>query len=159
MMRTPRSAAPHTRLSRSGASLIEVLVACLILAIVAIATAACLYQSRAQASIQRNRRTAMEFANARLEALRNAPYTVIQPPTQTYTAYYLDDITGSWRVSASDQGETVTLSGRSLPMTTTVQYMDADGGAASYDCLRITVHVWYRDGANDVVRLQTIRSP
>ena len=147
------------RQTRSGTTLVEVLVSCLILAVIAVGTGACLSLSRTGAAVQRNRRTAMELANSRMEEIRGALYAAIVPPVASYDTYYLDFITGAWRVSATDQGETVTLGGRSRPMVTTVQYMDVDGGPASYDCLRISVSVQYRDTARDAVTLQTVRSP
>ena len=148
-----------SRQPRSGTTLVEVLVSCLILAVIAVGTGACLSLSRTDASVQRNRRTAMELANSRMEELRSALYSDLVPPAANYDTCFLDFMTGAWRVSATDQGETVTLGGRSRPIVTTVQFMDADGGSASYDCLRISVSVQYRDAVKDTVTLQTVRSP
>ena len=148
-----------SRQPRSGTTLVEVLVSCLILAVIAVGTGACLSLSRTDASVQRNRRTAMELANSRLEEIRGAPYSDVCPASQSYDVNFVDWMTGSWRVSNADQGETVTIGGRTRPISTTVQYMDVDGGAATYDCLRIAVSVAYGGGPEDVVRLATIRSP
>ena len=145
--------------ARAGGTLVEVMVSCLILAVIAVATAACLYYAREQTSVQRNRRTAMELANSRLEEIRGAPYSDVSPSSHNYDTNFLDRMSGSWRLSNADQGETVTIGGRTRPITTTVQYMDVDGGSATYDGLRIAVSVGYSGGAEDVVRLATIRSP
>ena len=153
---TPRRAGPP---ARAGATLVEVLVAAVILAVVALATAACLYHARAQARLQGDRRLALEMANSRLEELRGAAYATLCPLARNYTPCYVDRMTGAWRVSAADPGETVTLAGQSQPITTTVQYQDACGGGTTYDCLRIKVKVQYRAGANNVVNLETMRSP
>ena len=105
-----------------------------------------------------DRRMAMEMANSRLEDVRGAPYSVLTN-SLSYNVYYLDKITGAWRMSASDQGETVSINGRNRPITTTAQYLDADGGSASYDCLRVTASVRYGNAAKDTVTLSTIRAP
>ena len=147
----------HT--ARGGSTLVEVIVACVILAVIAIATASCLYLARGGTTVQRNRRSAMELANSRMEELRSAAYPSIAPPTLTYAVQYLDRIGGVWHASATDPNETVVIGGIARPMVTTVQYVDADGGSASYDCLRLKVVVQYRGNAGDVVILETIESP
>ena len=53
----------------------------------------------------------------------------------------------------------MTINNRVLPMTTTIQYMDVDGGSTSYDYVRIVVSVGYRVGSADRVTLETFRSP
>jgi len=143
---------------RRGVTVVEVIVACAILAIVAVGTGTYLHVARAQAALQRNRRTALGLANSRLEALRGAAYTSVRPPALNYNLYYLDLLTGAWRVSDFDRGETVRLAGAARPMTTTVRYVDASGGSTAYDCLRVAVRVQYGGGAGQVVRLETLRT-
>jgi Tfp pilus assembly protein PilV len=150
---------PSRRRSRSGATLIEILVACLILAVVAVGTAACLYLSQGATAVQRNRRTALELANSRLEELRTAPYTAIDPTANNTNLYYIDRLTGSWHVLSSDQGETVNVNGRSQPITTTVRFVDADGAGVPYECVRLTVTVKYGRSASETVTLETLKSP
>ena len=144
---------------RHGSTLVEVLVACLILAIIAVGTAACLYLSQGAIAVQKNRRTATELASSRLEELRAAPYASICPSAKNYNLYYIDRITGSWRVGTTSQGETVKVNGTARPMTTTVRYVDADGGSATYDCLRLTVTIQFGRGALDTVTLETLEAP
>lgn len=158
---TPAVQRPSSwRGSRSGATLIEILVACLILAVVAVGTAACLSLSQGATAVQRNRRTAMELANSRLEELRAASYDSIKP-SQNYSVYYITrQASGTWTTpTTTDPGETVSVNGATKPITTKVQFVDADGGAATYDCLRLTVTVQYGRNASDGVTLETLESP
>jgi len=144
---------------RQGVTAVEIVVACAILAIVAVATGTYLHVARAQTALQRNRRTALGLANTRLEELRAAVYTSVRPPSFNYSLYYLDYLTGAWRVSDFNRGETARFSGVARPMVTTVRYVDASGGSAAYDLLRLAVSVQYGVGAGEVVRLETLRSP
>ena len=145
--------------SRAGTTLIELMTACLILSVMAVATGSYLYYARAQVAIQQDKRVALEVANSRLESVRAAAFTLVDPPSSNYTAYYLDFMTGAWRVGGTDPGETVIINGGSFPMTTTVQYMDADGGSSSYDCLKVAVSVRYRKSTSDAVTLGTVKAP
>ena len=141
---------------RRGSTLVEVAIACVVLAVIAVGTAACLSLARGQASIQRDRRMAMEIANSRLEDIRCAAYSDLANGTLNYNVYYLDKITGTWRLSTSDQGETVAINNRRRAMTTTAQYNPADG---DYDCLLVSASVQYGNGPKDVVTLSTIKAP
>lgn len=145
--------------SRSGGSLIEILVACLILAVVAVGTAACLYLSQGATAVQRNRRTALELANSRLEELRSAPYASICPSAGNANLFYIDRLTGNWRVTGAYHDESVLVNGRARRITTTVRRVDADGGAVSWDCVRLAVSIAYGSGPLDVVTLETLESP
>jgi len=107
---------------------------------------------------KRNHRTALEVANGRLEALMGAAYSAVVPLANNYSTYYVDYLTGQWRVSNVDRSETTIVGGRTRPITTTVTYIDADGGSATYDLIRFTVAVQYTDTATDVVRLETMRA-
>lgn len=151
-----RGSQRHPR--RRGVTIVEVALACAILTIVAVATGSYLHLARGQAALQRNRRTALGVANSRLEALRSAIYTSVQPPFNNYNLYYVDFMTGAWRVSDTDRGETVALSGLARPLTTTVRFMDASGGNTAYNCLRFGVTLQYGAGAGQVVRLETLRA-
>ena len=151
--------APQTLDSRCGATLVEVLMACVILAVIAVGTAACLYLSRGASAAQRDHRTALALANSRLEEVRSAPYTsVARTTTYSFTPYYIDRIGGTWHMTATDPGETVTVGASVRPMTTKAVFVDAHGGASSYDCIRVTVSVQYR-GNNEWVTLETLRAP
>jgi len=143
--------------TKQGGTLIEILLACLILTILAIAGATAIYQTGSGMAVQKNRRIALEVANSRLEVIRSQAYTNL---TKLISLdYSIDPI----RINASGafqagSGETVSIGGKSMSITTTIQYVDADAGTATYDYLRVTASVQYRS-ASDVVTLQTMRGP
>ena len=147
------------RRSRRGATLVEILVACVILAIVAVGTAACLYMAQGATAVQRNRRTAVELASSQLEELRSAPYALISQLGNNYNIYYIDRLTGNWRVTGANHDETVLVNGQRRPITTTVQWFDADGAGDIRDCIRLKVSVQYGRNASDIVTLETLESP
>jgi hypothetical protein len=64
----------------------------------------------------------------------------------------------TWQVSNSDPGEMANVNGQLLPLTTSVQYADVDGGVSSYDYLVVTVSISYRQGGDRII-LQSMYSP
>ena len=64
---------------RGGFSLIEVMVAILLLSIVAVGSAGFFYQSLAMIEEYRSRRLAMELATSEIDSLRKSHYTDIKP--------------------------------------------------------------------------------
>lgn len=145
--------------TRRGTTLVEVIIGCLILAVLALAAVASLQHARSTTVQQRDRRTALELANGRLEALRGAVFSQVRPAASNYNIYYLRQTGTSWAVSASATSETVTVNYRPRSMRTTVQYVDADGGSASYDLLKFNVRVQYTRSTNTQVELETMRGP
>jgi prepilin-type N-terminal cleavage/methylation domain-containing protein len=142
-----------------GGTLIEVMVACVILSIIALGGAAYLYHARATDLAQRNKRVALEAVNSRLEDIRAAAYGDIKPQTQDYAVHYLKKAGSVWQHSSTNPAETATINGMPLPLTTTVQYMDIDGGGASYDYVHVKVAAGYRVGQPDTVTLETYVAP
>lgn len=156
---------------RARFTLVEAMVACLILMLMALAGAAVLYQTLNQLGVQQARRQALAVANTRLEEVRATAYGLLTPPATNSLVYYLHhthDASGNWTygtdnwvrpLPAADPGETVSIRGVRRPMVTAITYVDVDGGTTSYDGLRVAVTVRYGPGANDIVRLETLRSP
>jgi type II secretory pathway pseudopilin PulG len=153
----------HSR--AAGTTLVEIMLAVVILAIVAVAGGAYLFHGRMQVDLQNNKRVALEIANSRLEELRAAVYDDIKPTTLTYALRYVRKTGGTppWASQSPDPLQKVSINSvTNLPMTTTVQYLDLDGPATnSYDALRLTVSVGYRllAPASEAVTLQTVRIP
>ncbi len=144
---------------RAGATLVEVMVASVVLAILALGVAASMALARGKTNVQRDHRSALELANARMEELRAAGYNEVKPTSLNYTTYYLAKTTSVWTISAGDPNERVLLNNQLRPLRTTVQYVDIDGGSASYDCLKLTVRVQFNSDANQLVTLETFKSP
>ncbi len=155
-------------------TLVEVLVACLILMVMALAGAAVLCQVLTQFKVQQARRLALAAANTRLEEVRATSYGFLKPPSQDsflpayYYLHHTHDAGGNWTYGTdnwslplprADPRETVTINGKKRPIITTITYVDLDGGLTSYDGLRVSVSVAYGPGAGDRVTLETLRSP
>jgi len=140
--------------------LVEVMVACLILAVLALAGAMWLYRSRADVRVQHYRRLAIETANARLEQIRGCYYRELTAHmTPDYRVRYWVANPGSGLYPALDPGEQANIGGKSVPITTTLQYQDLDGGNPSYDCLQVTVGVRYRLNPAAYVTAGTLYAP
>ena len=142
--------------ARRGGTLVEVMTACVLLAVLAIAGVTALYQTGSGLAAQKQRRIALGLANSRLEELRSAPYGVLTALIPlNYSTNSIRKLSGQFVLGS---GETVSMGGKNMAVTTTLQYADADGGSSSYDLLRLTAAVQY-GAARDIVQLQTLRSP
>lgn len=150
---------------RRGATLVEVMIASVILLVMALGSTAFMYHGRAEIGIQRNRRVAVDVSNSRLEELRASNYDAVKPLANGYTTYYLEPSGSTWARTTTDPGETVTINGQSYDIVTTVRYIDVDSGtsfddsADSYDAVQMSVSVKYRVNSSDAVTLQTIYGP
>ena len=142
-----------------GGTLIEVTLACLILAIVALGGGAFLWQSRSCVVTQGNKRVAVEVASARIEAVRAAGFQAVKPASADYEVRYLRCTTGVWSSATAECAETVLINNLVCPIATTIQYADADGGTPSYDGLRIRVALRYAGSAGDTLVLETLLAP
>jgi prepilin-type N-terminal cleavage/methylation domain-containing protein len=122
--------------TRAAFTLVEVMLAALVLAVLAIGGAALMYRGRADMVRQQYKRAAIECANARLEVLtRGLPYATV----------------AGW-VGSPPPVDSVVLNGRpNYPMTTTVNN-------GPDNCLAITVRVQYGPNSSDTVSLDTLRS-
>jgi type II secretory pathway pseudopilin PulG len=132
----------RTRKARSrcvGATLIEIMLASVILAIIALAGGAFVYRSRADIALQKNRRAAIELANDRLEELMY-DWTYAQVAA---------------RVGGGALNENLSINGQgSYRRRTTVSL----SGGGHDDCLRIVVQMRYNPRDNsDEVWLETLR--
>jgi hypothetical protein len=137
-----------------------VLVAALVLSTLAVAVGTLAAHGRAGLALQRHRQVALAIAHSRLEEVRAAPFASIRPAVSNLAAsWYLSRGAGGWAVSASDPGEVRQANVRSFPLVTQVQWVDADGGASSFDAVRVRVSVRVRAGAGDEVVLESWRAP
>ncbi len=151
----------QNRAARSGFTLIEVAIAAVVLAALAIGAGALYHQSWGQMSIQRNKRAALVAATTHLESLRATNYGKLTG--------LLDDVYSPQSLTCSDSyvwtrgtDDTVSINGQSQPITTTVEYKDADPGnaATTVDCLSVRVAVAYRLATpEDRVVLETLIAP
>ena len=146
---------------QQGSSLIEIMAAMTVLIVLVLGVAAYIYYSRASVYAQRDRLTVLELVKSRMELLQAANFADVTPPSQNYRTYWMrPPAQGNtrWRFYASRARQRINVNSRSYYMTTTVQYVDADGGTPSYDALKFTVNMQYRTGSSDKIELSTYRS-
>ena len=123
---------------RCGATLVEVMIAVVLLGVLALVGGTFVYRSRADIGLQKNRRVAVELANARLEALMydwTYAQVVAQVGTPVIEALSINGNSGYQR--------------QTTVLTTTT---------AHDECLHITVSMQYnRRKPSDIVRFETLR--
>ena len=110
--------------ARQGSSLLEVMVAAVVLAVIVIGAGAYQALSSAQVTAQRDRRAATAFAESRLEEIRATSYNgmkALMPSPSTYNTYYLSRNGAGWNLFNADPGEVVTNHGFARPITTTLR--------------------------------------
>jgi type II secretory pathway pseudopilin PulG len=120
----------HTLRGCIGTTLVEVMIACLILAILALGGGAYCYLGQSQVALARVKRAALESARSRLEDVRSVALT-------NYTGVVV------W---PSSQNETLTIMGKPVTRTTALRYLMIGGGtgtAGSHDFLGIRVTIAY----------------
>ncbi len=143
-----RSPVRANRVGKSGSSLVEVMVACVILLIIAVAGAEYLSHGQATLAFQKNRRLALEVANSEMEKIEGMSYGAI--------TNLLPNNPRSFGVV--NIGTNVNIGGATLPMTRTFRYFDADAGSSTYDAVWVSVSVRYRSDLGDQITLHTLRS-
>ena len=147
--------------SRRGTTLIEVMVAALILATLALAGGAMFHRARSLLYYERNLQAATDIAASRLERLRVAPYHQVKPEGEDYEADFLEEQDEGWRNHGStDPAESEICNGRTFPIVTTVRFGRLEEGApTSYDYVVATVEVAYGRDPESRVRMQTMLAP
>lgn len=160
MTTCPAGYLQRRRFSRKGgSSLVDVMMAAVVLSTLAIAVGALTVHGRAGLALQRHRQVALGLAHTRLEEVRASSFASIRPAASNLVPVYLARSGAGWTLSPADPGETVQENGRTFALQTLVQWTDADGGGLSYDALRIRVSVGFRAGSGDEVVLETWRAP
>lgn len=153
------------RRDQRGVSLVEVLVALLIVVTAAIATLSYFAYGMGGIGEAGNRRAALERARERMEQVLEADQTQLEPPDGDVRWVTFDG--AAWALSTAPVTETVPVD--DLPaqtMETTVQWVDdpsAQTPANPRDALVLGVKVWFTpDAASDDdfnrVYVRTLRS-
>lgn len=151
-----RSPDRANRTGKSGSSLVEVMVACVILAIIAVAGAEYLYHGQATLVVQTNRRIALEVANSRLEDIRGARYASLTNGLgNNLNSQSVRKNGTNWILGS---GEKVSIGGALRSIQTTFQFVELDGVSPPYDALNVTVSVGYKSDT-DLVTLRTLVAP
>lgn len=147
--------------NQKGSTIIELALATVIMLIVAVGGAAFFFHGSGQIAINRNKRTALEAANSRLEQMRASPFNDISSSTDDYNIRFVERQGTSWAISNSDPGEIININGLNMPITTTVQFVDDDpgDGTDTYDYVSAVVTVGYRVNSNETVESETFFAP
>jgi len=147
--------------SKSGTTLIELVVALLIIALVILGGGMFFVYGRVTIIREAHRRAALLVASQRLEALKAADYADITPQgfDPYYDPYYI--VWGSgWDPRESLTYEYVTVDSlANQKMLTQARYVDDDGVGDSYDYLEVTVTVEWSDPATHTVSTTTLIAP
>ena len=155
----------RTNFGERGASLIELLVAIVMVALAVICSLA--FYSYGGGGIEKegNRRAAAEFARSRIEELLAANVDTIRPLDANLRWLSCAGSPCTWTMSTAQVFEQVNVNSILRPMETTVQWVNdpAALGAAGSDTLDLSVRVWYTSRANDDqynrVLTKTLRTP
>ncbi len=142
-------------MKNKGFTIVECLLAIIILLIVVTGGGMFIIKGFGRITLEKNKYAAITSANARLEKLASIPYSSILPINQDYAIYYIEEQAGTLVIQTTDPGETVSINGHSLPITTTIQYEDIDGGTPSYDILHVSINVGYRVNSTATILLET----
>ena len=136
---------------KSGFSLIEVMVAALLLAVLALGGAAVLYHTGAVIQVQETKRKAIDQSVERLEVVKRSPYGVLQPASSDSDniIYFIDDGDGVLVRGEINQSDAVKDLSQSYPMITKIERI-LPTMASESEVLLATVTVIYRAG-EDVV--------
>ena len=147
------------RVKRS-VTLVELVIAMLVLLTLVIAGASFFLYSKSRIALERNRRAAIEIATGRAELLLSSVYADIKPvPADDWDTHYIKRVGEDWLVDSSDD-ETVTINNLTLPITTTVAYVDKnDDPPNSFDYILAVVRVGYRLIPDERVELRTYIGP
>jgi prepilin-type N-terminal cleavage/methylation domain-containing protein len=146
------------KINKNGFTIIESMLAIVILLMMAVAGGAFFFYSTARISVESNKRVAIEAANTRLEKLKSSDYENIKP-AQDASLHYIKAFGTGWVLDGVND-ETIDINGTILPITTTLQYIDAHNGGDPYDFLHVVVSVGYHlaNPAEQVV-LETYLGP
>lgn len=150
--------------NNKGATIVECILAIVIMLIVVVGSGAFIYHSAIRINIERNKRLALEAANGRLEEMRASLYDKISPtPANDGDLHYIQGAVGNWQHFdiKPDPPETVDINGTPMPITTATRYIDLDGSSPpnDYDYLEVTVSVVYRLSSSENVTLTTNIGP
>jgi len=141
----------HHRARMAGMTLVEVMIASLVLAVMVLGSAAYMYQSRAGVYNEANRRVALTLAASRLEHVRASAYADVRPDDTA--RWFLARNGDSWQLTTSNPRETVAINGRDYQIRTFVRRRDRTNPDAEF--LYIIVRVWYATSNDEYVELTT----
>jgi prepilin-type N-terminal cleavage/methylation domain-containing protein len=151
--------------SKSGFTLVEILIAALIIALLVVGGAATLYHTGSNIRIEGNRRIALQMANQRLEhARQNYYYSIVPPVYDVANTYFLTENNAApylLDLNNSKQTETMQVDDVNYTMTTEVIRHSSDSTEVSFEpeVMQVTVNVEYAPASGLDVELTTLILP
>ena len=133
--------------NKSGFSLIEIMVAALLLAFLAVGGAAVLYQTGGGVQVQGNKRIAMEYARSRIESSKSTGYFVLRALAPNASATTTETVNGVPLVITTD----ITLHGDDPD--------DPNGsfGLLGNEYLELEIQVQYGRSTDETVVMNTTK--
>jgi prepilin-type N-terminal cleavage/methylation domain-containing protein len=141
---------------RAGLSLIEVMIAIVVLAVLVVGSSSFMYHTRATLAHEGRKRIAMEIANARLEEIRALPTaTITNLVPRTGIHHLTRNAAGGWALDATAP-ENVTRNGVTYKLNTQISHVDG----YLMDMETTVIYAVRPDGAGkDFVTLRTYYLP
>lgn len=137
--------------AKAGFSLVEIMLAALILALLALGGSAVLYHTEAGIQDQEIKRMAVDQAMERMELLKRTRYTIMQPSTYSNTYYFVDsdgdDMLENSELSTDPDKKTETS--KQFDMVTTLVKMSPANPNTESEYIMVSVTVKYGRAKQD----------
>jgi prepilin-type N-terminal cleavage/methylation domain-containing protein len=150
---------------KAGFSLVEIMTATVILAVLAVGSAAILANTGVIIRGEKNKRMAVERANERLELIRQTSFSDLEPP-QVKKLYYLDadsdgtsfvrDNDGKVIHYSSNPGDTIEVNGVDRSIDTALVLTNFVTGTSTVGFVQATVTITHNDATGEDIQLQSI---
>jgi prepilin-type N-terminal cleavage/methylation domain-containing protein len=141
---------------KRGGTLIEVMMACVVLAVIAMAGGAYVYQSMGTLALHRDRSVAVAMANSRMEELRNTPFSDLTNISGFVTSgtNWIKRLGSGWVKTTASEYDSFGLGAYSGQLRAGLQFTNI---VVPFDAMIMTVQATYR--TPDYVSLTTIYAP
>lgn len=143
-------------IGKHGGTLIEVMMACFVLAVIAMAGGAYVYQSMGTLALHRDRSVAVAMANSRMEELRSAAFGDLTnlPGFAMSGTNWVKRAGSSWAITTATDYDSFSMGAVAGQLRAGLQFTNV---VVPSDALIMTVQATYR--TPDYVSLTTIYAP
>jgi len=141
--------------NKTGFTLVEIMVATLLLAVLALGGAASLYHAGAVIRAQQTKQLAIHQAVERMELLKRTNYSIMQPDTTDDVYYYRDQSNDEMVQRAEIYNTEQTDNTKIFPMISSLRRVSPVTSVET-ESLLITVNVSYGRGGEAIILESTI---
>jgi len=147
--------------SKRGSTLVEVIVALFIVALVILGGGMFFFYGRVNIIREAHRRAAIMVASQRIEELRGSPWDAIALNPPSGEVYYIRDEVSGWVQYAPPEPPTpeTGVSVDNLSDAEMLTELQRNGEGGSFDYLRVTVVVSWQDTTSNTVSLTSLIAP